>query len=559
MYILGLSFFYHDSAACLIKDGKVIAAVQEERFSRIKHDAAFPTKSVEYCLSEANISIEDIDYVSFYEKPFIKFERILETYIKTWPRCLPQVYKGLPVWFKDKLWTPQVIQKQLEFSGDILFVKHHLSHAASSFFASPFKSAALLTMDGVGEWETTTIGTGEDEIINLTQAINFPHSLGLLYSTITFFLGFKVNGDEYKVMGLAPYGKPKYADKILKELIQVEADGSFNLNLKYFTFPFGLRMSGKKMEKFFGIKRRVKDSALLETHKDIAASIQFVLEEIVVKIANHIHKKTGKDYLCLSGGVALNCVVNGRLLKETPFKDIFVQPAAGDAGGALGAALYTYYSLLKNKNLQESWKGPYLGPGFSDNEIEDFLHSKRIAYKQYSEEDLFTHIALQLKNQKIVGWFQGRSEYGPRALGNRSILADPRDVLMKDKINSIIKFREDFRPFAPSIIDKRAEEYFDMENKSPYMLFTAHTKNDSLKAVTHLDGSARVQTVSELQNVKYFKLLKAFEDSTGCPALLNTSFNVRSEPIVLTPDDAYNCFKNTGLDVLVLGNFIIEK
>jgi len=560
MNILGISAFYHDSAAALICDGKVIAAVQEERFTRVKHDFGFPMNAIKYCLKEGGIEIKDLDCIAFYDKPFIKFERILATCIATFPRSLPSFLKAIPLWVNEKLWTPQIIKRELDYEGDILFIEHHLSHAASAFLLSPFEEAAILTLDGVGEWATATYGIGRDKSIELLKEIRFPHSLGLLYNAFTYYLGFKVNSDEYKVMGLAPYGEPRYYDLIMNELVHVKEDGSFKINMKYFAYDYGLKMTNRHFDNLFGDPRRKPESELTKKHKDLAASIQKVTEEIMLRAAKHLHKVTGLKKLCLAGGVALNCVANGRILRETEFEDIFIQPAAGDAGGALGAAAYIYSALL-GKERTSKMKNSYLGPNFSNKEIEAYLKNGNIEYEELNDEDLVNKTAQLLIDKKVIGWFQGRMEFGPRALGARSILADPTNPDAKYIVNSKIKFREEFRPFAPTVLVDRVNDYFELTTPSPYMLLVAQVREDkrNIPAVTHVNGSARVQTINRSDHPLYYDLINNFYKKSGCPVILNTSFNLRGEPIVCTPYEAYLCFMRSGLDYLVLGNFILDK
>ena len=560
MYILGISCFYHDSAACLLKDGKIIAAVQEERFTRKKHDLSFPTNSINYCLKTAGIAIDDVAYVGFYEKPLIKFERLLTTYLATFPRSFVSFSKAMPLWLREKLWIPQIIRRDLNYKGEILFISHHLSHAASSFLVSPFDEAAILTMDGVGEWETATYGVGRDERIELLKHISFPHSLGLLYSAFTYYLGFKVNSAEYKVMGLAPYGRPLYYDLIMDKLIKVSPDGSFKLNMKYFAYDYGLTMTNSKFDRLFGKAARKPETELEEFHQDVAASLQKVTEEIILRMARHLHDETKMKNLCLAGGVALNCVANGRIVKETPFKDIFVQPAAGDAGGAVGAASYIYHSILGNKR-NYVMEHAFLGPEYSNDEIEKYLKEKNVEYTAYSDYELVKRAAGLINDQKVIGWFQGRMEFGPRALGARSILADPRNPDAKQIVNSKIKFREEFRPFAPTVLAQRCGEYFDLDVPSPFMLLVAQVRPDKrfMPSVTHVDGSARIQTITERENPLYHSLINEFYKLSGCPVVLNTSFNLRGEPLVMTPHDAYLCFMRSGLDHLAMGNFVLDK
>ncbi len=560
-YILGLSCFYHDSAACLLKDGVVIAAAQEERFTRKKHDSEFPKRAVQYCLNEAGITVDQLSYVAYYEKPFIKFDRILMTHLCSAPRGLLSFLKSMPVWLRQKLWISSIIKKELQFQGKIIYPEHHEAHAASTFFCSPFQSAAIMTLDGVGEWSTATCGWGENNKINLTHEIRFPHSLGLLYSAFTGFLGFKVNSGEYKVMGLAPYGNPTYYNLIMDNLIDVKADGSFQLNLKYFSFVHGLKMTGRKFEKLLGRKKRSKENRLTQDDFDVAASIQKVTEDIVLKIAKHLKIKTGMKNLCLAGGVALNCVANGRILREAGFDDIYIQPAAGDAGGALGAAAFAYYSVLNNERSLPVMKMPYVGPEYSESEIRKALDERGAVYQYYPTDELLKKTAVLLCEQNVVGWFQGRMEFGPRALGGRSILADPRDSKMKDKVNLKIKFRESFRPFAPTVLEEHVNEYFELDRASPYMLLVAQVRENKriIPAITHVDGSARIQTISKEDHPLYYNLIKEFHELSGIPVLINTSFNVRGEPIVGSPRDAYNCLMGTNMDYLVIGNYILDK
>ncbi len=594
MYILGISAFYHDSAACLILNGKIIAAAQEERFTRIKHDSSFPINSINYCLNEADIEGSNIDKVVFYEKPFLKFERLLETYLCFAPKGFTSFVKAMPLWIKEKLFQKSYLIKELKKTlGDkinwrdrLLFSEHHLSHAASAFYPSPFKSAAILTIDGVGEWTTTSYGIGNGNNLKLLKEIHFPHSLGLFYSAFTYYLGFKVNSGEYKVMGLAPYGDPKYVDLIKKNLIKINEDGSFQLNLKYFNFPIGLKMTNKNFDSLFKASARTSETNLTKREMDIAASVQRVTEEIIIKMAKHIRKISKEKNLCLAGGVALNCVVNGILYKKNIFEKIWIQPAAGDAGGSLGAALsvwYQYYSkdrfFIKEK---DSMLGSYLGPQFTDTEIENDLKKIGAKFKKFPQIDMLDKVTNYLIEEKAVGWMQGRMEFGPRALGSRSILADPRSPNMQKQLNLKVKFRESFRPFAPSILKEYVNEWFDFNDESPYMLFVADVKKDKQKemkdkdkllfgidklnltrsvvpAITHVDYSARIQTVEQETNHVYYKLIKSFMKATNCPILVNTSFNVRGEPIVCTPIDAFKCFMGTELDVLVIGNYILLK
>ncbi len=594
MIIVGVSAFYHDSAACLLRDGAIVAAAQEERFTRIKHDAAFPVQAILYCIKEAQIEASQIDYVVFYDKPFLKFERLLETYLAFAPRGFKSFITSIPIWLKDKLFQKSVIRKVLSdcISADVdwierlLFTEHHYSHAASAFFPSPFEQSAVLTMDGVGEWATTSLAIGNGNKLDIDSEIHFPHSLGLLYSAFTYYAGFKVNSGEYKVMGLAPYGEPRYTDLIKDNLVHISEDGSFQLDMSYFDYCTGLTMTNTRFDELFGAPPRCPESDLTQREMDIAASVQKVTEEIVIKLANGVRKETGQRNLCLAGGVALNCVANGVLLRENIFDDIWIQPAAGDAGGALGAALATWHVMLDQPRVPESnsdtMRGSYLGPDFSANEISASLKNLQAVFTVYKDDDLIEHTAQALSNGKAVGWMNGRMEFGPRALGGRSIIADPRSPKMQKQLNLKVKYRESFRPFAPSILYEDVAEWFELENDSPYMLLVASVadkkrlnlsdSDDSLfgidklnvprseiPAVTHVDYSARVQTVHEQTNPRYYKLLRKFKEITGCPVLINTSFNVRGEPIVCTPEDAFRCFMGTELDVLVVGNAILYK
>jgi carbamoyltransferase len=559
MYILGISCFYHDAAACLLENGNLVAVAQEERFTRKKHDFDFPINAVKFCLEKGGIDAQQIDYVGFYEKPLIKFERILYSHLANFPKSFLPFLQAIPLWLKDKLWIRNIIQKELNYEGEIFFLEHHLCHTASSFLVSPFEESAILTVDGVGEWATATYGKGEDKDITLFKEMRFPHSLGLLYSAFTYYLGFKVNADEYKVMGLAPYGKPSYYELIKKELIKIADDGSFKLNMKYFAFDYGLTMTNRKFNKLFGGLPRKPETEIEQKHKDLASSLQEVTEEIILKMANFVYSQTESNNLCLAGGVALNCVANGRLLKEGPFENIFIQPAAGDAGGAVGAAFLIYNSVLRNKR-SFVWEHSFLGPGYSSQEIEDFLVESKIPFKKYPFLELVGLVAGLLADGKVIGWFQDRMEFGPRALGNRSILADPRNPEMKDIINKKIKFREAFRPFAASILAEKLEEYFDLRGDSPYMLLAGKvTADDKIPAVTHIDKSSRIQTVTYRENPLLYDLLKEFHELTGCAVLLNTSFNRRGEPIVCTPMDALDCFMGSGLDYLVMQDLILDK
>lgn len=557
MYILGISCFYHNSAACLLKDGKIIAAAEEERFTRKKNDSDFPINAARFCLKEAGITGEELDYVGFYDKPILKFERILTTYIDEWPRSYSAFIKAIPVWLKQKLWVHEIIAKELNYEKEVFFAEHHLSHAASSFLVSPFKEAAILTIDGVGEWATTTYGVGRDKDVQLLKEIRFPHSLGLLYSALTYYLGFKVNSAEYKVMGASPYGEPKYVDKLL-ELIDIKEDGSFALDMKYFSYHYGLKMINKKFEEFFGQPARSPEGKMEQFHWDMAASLQKVTEEIVLKMVRHIKKETGMDNLCLAGGVALNCVANERILKEGGFKNLFIQPAAGDAGGALGIAFYIWNSILGH-DREYVMKANYFGPEYKTEEIKNFLDGKKIPYEICEGDELLDKAARLIVGQKVVGWFNGKMEWGPRALGNRSILADARNKENWQRVNLKIKFRESFRPFAPSVLEDRSKEYFDLDIPSPFMLLTAPVLQNTVPAVTHVNNSARIQTVNRDDNPLYYDLIKKFADLTGCPLIINTSFNVRGEPIVCSPSDAFSCFMNTEMDYLVMYPFVLEK
>jgi carbamoyltransferase len=593
--ILGISAYYHDSAAALVVDGEIIAAAQEERFSRRKHDAAFPREAIRYCLEEARLSANDLDYVAFYEKPFVKFERLLESYLAFSPRGFRSFMRAMPLWMRKKLHLGREIRKELDISRRIplIFTDHHESHAASAFFPSPFDEAAILTVDGVGEWSTATIGAGKGNKIALTRHLQFPHSLGLLYSAFTYYCGFKVNSGEYKLMGLAPYGKPVFADLILEKLLDLKADGSFRMDMSYFNYGSGLTMTNGRFDALFGGPPRRMESALLPRHFNLAASIQVVSEEILRRMAREAHRQTGSNNLVMAGGVALNCVANAKVLTDTPFANIWIQPAAGDAGGALGAALFVWYQLLdhpRHLGAQDAQKGSLLGPSFGDDAIREVVEDSGIAARHIEdEEELLEIIAALLADERVIGWFQGRMEFGPRALGSRSILADARSPAMQAKLNLKIKFRESFRPFAPIVLAEEAGRWFDLPKnaESPYMLLTApvasaqrrvltpeetatmesdpdlrHRVNiarSAIPAVTHVDYSARLQTIDRHRNPRLHRLLEVFRSSTGCPVLVNTSFNVRGEPIVCTPHNALQCFLATGIDVLVLGNFILEK
>jgi carbamoyltransferase len=562
MYILGVSSFYHDSAAALLRDGDLVAAAHEERFTRKRHDPDFPKRATEYCLREAGIGVEDLEYVVFYDKPFVKFERMLMTYLATAPRSLPSFTKAIPVWMKQKLWIPREIKKDIGYDGEVLFAEHHQSHAAAAYLPSPFEEAAILTLDGVGEWATATEGLGQGNDLQLLREIRFPHSLGLLYSAFTYYLGFKVNSAEYKVMGAAPYGKPKYAQQILQDLVDLREDGSFKLNMRYFAYDYGLTMTNRHFEKLFGMPRREPESKLEEFHWDMAASIQWVTEEVVLRMARDLHARTQQKNLCMAGGVALNCVANGRVVREGPFENLWVQPAAGDAGSALGAALLVHNTVLR-KPRSFRMQHAFWGPAYSDEEIRRFLDARKAPYQTCTREEMIRETARLLdEEQAVIGWFQGRVEWGPRSLGSRSIIADARNQENWKRVNLKIKFRESFRPFAPAVLEEKCGEWFDLDRESPYMLLVcqvAESRRGAIPAVTHVDNSARVQTVRREQHPDFYDLLRAFDQRTGCPVLINTSFNVRGEPIVCTPEDAYLCFMRTEMDVLVLGNQILRK
>jgi carbamoyltransferase len=592
--ILGISAFYHDSAACLLVDGQIIAAAQEERFSRKKHDLGFPFNAIQFCLDEAGISGADIDHVVFYEKPFPKFERLLETYLAYAPKGFKSFLMAMPVWLTEKLFQKRNLIKALETHIDsnvdwrskILFSEHHLSHAASAFYPSPFESAAVLTMDGVGEWPTTSLAIGNGNELEIIKEIHFPHSLGLLYSAFTYFTGFKVNSGEYKVMGLAPYGKQIYTQIILDNLIDLKPDGSFHLNMEYFDYPAGLKMTNKKFANLFGGPARQSEADLTQREMDLAASIQEVTEEVVLRLCRSIAKETGQRNLCLAGGVALNCVANGKLLRDGSFDNIWIQPAAGDAGGALGAALAVHYLMLNKSRTVDvtgnDMQGSYLGSGFSQSEIEQRLTDLGAVFETVDDEQLINETAQALASGKAVGWHQGRMEFGPRALGNRSILADPRNSDTQKTLNLKVKFRESFRPFAPSVLSEHVSQWFDINTDSPYMLLVAdvaqskkqemtaeqealfgieklNVRRSDIPAVTHVDYSARIQTVHRETNPRYHALISKFNELTGCPVLVNTSFNVRGEPIVESPDDAFRCLMGTGLDLLAIGNSILYR
>lgn len=588
--ILGISCFYHDSAAALVCDGEIVAAAQEERFSRIKHDPAFPKNAIEFVLKKRGLQIKDIDYIAFYDKPFIKFERLLESILDASPFGFRVWMKAVPSWMDHKLLIRKTIQKNLkELRPDtkFIFTEHHESHAAAAFFPSPFEKAAILTIDGVGEWTTNSWAIGHDNSIRIQQELHFPHSIGMLYSAFTAYTGFKVNSGEYKVMGLAPYGEPEFTQKIYDHIIDIKEDGSYHLNMEYFNYTAGLNMTTDKFHKLFGAPPRVSESNLSQREMNLARSVQDVVEEVMIRQSRHIHKTSGMDYLCLSGGVALNCVANGRILREGPYKDIWIQPAAGDAGSALGAALFTWYKILDNirdaKIAAISQKSSYLGPSFSSVEIKSWLDEKNIKYTEFKDKaQCAKATAKQLASEKVVGWFCGAMEFGPRALGSRSIIGDPRSEKMQSIMNLKIKFRESFRPFAPSVLREDVNKYFQHDGDSHYMLIVApvqesirrkmtsdeenlfgieklNVKRSNLPAITHVDYSARLQTVTKQTNPDYYQLIKAFKDLTGTGVIINTSFNVRGEPIVMNPEQAYTCFMRTGMDFLVLENFLLDK
>ena len=584
--ILGISAFYHDSAACLVRDGKIVAAAQEERFTRKKHDASFPKNAVAYCLREGGIQVSELDLVAFYEKPFLKFDRILHSYLAYAPSGLKSFLMAIPLWIRERIWMKDLVRRELGCDCKIIFPEHHESHAASAFFPSPFPEAAFLTIDGVGEWTTTSYGVGRGDRIQMLGELHFPHSLGLLYSAFTYFTGFRVNSGEYKLMGLAPYGEPKYVQLILRELIDLKEDGSFRLNMKYFNYGVGLTMTNAAFNRLFGRPPRRPESKLTQSDMDLARSIQDVTEEIMLRMARHVRNETGQRNLCLAGGVALNCVANAQILREKTFDQIWIQPAAGDAGGALGAALFAWHQVLGNKRTadgsNDSQRGSYLGPEYSNAEIRAYLKQQKIPFTELTEDELPEKIADLIQAEKVIGWFYGRMEFGPRALGARSIIGDAQSPKMQEVMNLKIKFRESFRPFAPSVLSERASEWFDLEAESPYMLLVAPvTKKrrremtaeqqqlfglekllairSEIPAVTHVDYSARVQTVTDSHQPMYYRMIKQFEEKSGCPVIINTSFNVRGEPIVGTPADAFTCFMRTNMDYLLLGNFLLEK
>lgn len=593
MNLIGISAHYHDSAAALIRDGRIVAAAQEERFTRKKHDPDFPAHAVRYCLQEAGLTLADIDGVVYYDKPLIKFERLLETYLAYAPSGFVSFVKAMPVWLKDKLYLKQTLKKELAKLGGckeaelppLLFTEHHQAHAASAFFPSPFEKAAVLCMDGVGEWATTSVWLGEGNQLTPLWEINFPHSLGMLYSAFTYYTGFKVNSGEYKLMGLAPYGEPKYVDLILDKLIDLKEDGTFRMDMQYFNYATGLTMTNDRFAELFGGPARQPESAISQKEMDLARSIQAVTEEIVLRLGRTVHRELGVDHLCLAGGVALNCVSNGRLLREGPFKEIWIQPAAGDAGGAIGCALAAYYAKSGAARVPEagdSMQGSYLGPRYATDEIRRQLDEYGAVYRELDDTEFFDQVSDVLADEKVVGWFQGRMEFGPRALGGRSIIGDPRSRNMQSVMNLKIKYRESFRPFAPSVRAEKVGEWFEQESASPYMLIVAPVREDKriamtaeeeklfgidklnvprsqIPAVTHVDYSARIQTIHRQTNPRYYRLIEAFEAKTGCPVLINTSFNVRGEPIVCTPQDAYRCFMRTEMDTLVIENFVLAK
>jgi carbamoyltransferase len=586
MNILGLSAFYHDSAACLVRDGEIIAAAQEERFTRKKHDASFPEQAVRYCLRESGLNVNELDYVTFYEKPFLKFDRILHTYLTYAPVGLRSFLMAIPLWIRERIWMKELIRRELGCVCKVLFPEHHESHAASAFFPSPFSEAAFLTCDGVGEWTTTSYGVGRGNQIQMLAELRFPHSLGLLYSAFTYFTGFRVNSGEYKLMGLAPYGQPKYRDLILRELIDLKDDGSFRLNMKYFNYGVGLTMTNVAFNRLFDRPPRKPESKLTQSDMDLACSVQDVTNEVILRMARHVRKETGQRNLCLAGGVALNCVASGLLLRERIFDRIWIQPAAGDAGGALGAALFAWHQILnkerKTDDVNDSQRGSYLGPEYRNNEIRAYLERQKIAFTELTDDELPGKIAELINAQKVIGWFYGRMEFGPRALGARSIIGDARSPKMQELMNLKIKFRESFRPFAPAVLRERSSDWFELDEESPYMLLVAPvsknrrheiaadqqdlfglqkllTIRSDIPAVTHVDFSARIQTVTDRNQPMFYRVIKNFEQRYGCPVIINTSFNVRGEPIVATPEHAFTCFMRTNMDYLLLGNFLLEK
>ena len=586
MNILGLSAFYHDSAACLVRDGEIIAAAQEERFTRKKHDASFPKHAVMYCLREGGIVVNELECVAFYEKPFLKFDRILHSYLAYAPAGLKSFLIAIPLWIRERIWMKELIRRELGCDCKVFFPEHHESHAASAFFPSPFPEAAFLTIDGVGEWTTTSYGVGSRNHIQMLAELRFPHSLGLLYSAFTYFTGFKVNSGEYKLMGLAPYGQPKYRDVILRELIDLKDDGSFRLNMKYFNYGVGLTMTNAAFNRLFDRPPRKPESKLTQSDMDLARSIQDVTDEIMLRMARHVRKQTGQRNLCLAGGVALNCVANGHILRERIFDRIWIQPAASDAGGALGAALFAWHQILgkerKADDVHDSQRGSYLGPTYSNDKIRAYLETQKIPFTELTDDELPEKIADLINAQKVIGWFYGRMEFGPRALGARSIIGDPQSPKMQELMNLKIKFRESFRPFAPSILREKLSDWFELDEESPYMLLVAPvsknrrreviadeqnlfglqkllTIRSEIPAVTHVDYSARIQTVTDQHQPMFYRMIKKFDERYGCPVIINTSFNVRGEPIVATPEDAFICFMRTNMDYLLLGNFLLEK
>lgn len=582
MIILGISCYYHDAAAALVRNGDIIAAAQEERFTRVKHDPGFPTHAVAYCLKEARCDIQDVDFVVFYDKPFLKFERILETVVVEAPKGLRSALKAIPIWIKQKLWIEESIRNELGFEGKILYPEHHMSHAASAYYPSPFDEAAVLTIDGVGEWTTASIGHGIGNKLTIRKELSFPHSLGLLYSAFTYHAGFKVNSGEYKLMGLAPYGKPEYADRIFSDMIDLKEDGSFRMDQTYFDYASGLKMTSGAFAELVGFEPRKPDDAMTQQVMDLAASIQVVTEEIMVRMAREAVRATGSRNLCLAGGVALNCVGNGRILREGVVDRLWIQPASGDAGGALGAALAAWHQYLqkpRKANPKDSMKGAFLGPSYSNVHVRNWLDDQHLPYHKMEDASLYERMAEWIDQGLIIGWLNGRMEFGPRALGHRTILGDARNPEMQRKLNLSIKYRESFRPFAPAVLAEHAADYFDLDVESPYMLLTApvnahqrkrvddgfsgmdqlYQQRSSVPAVTHVDYSARVQTIDEHRNPSFHKMLSAFHRRTGCPVVINTSFNVRGEPPVQSPADAWNCFMATEMDVLVLENFVLFK
>ena len=586
VHILGISAYYHDSAACLLRDGEIVAAAQEERFTRIKHDPSFPERAVAFCLREGGLVPGDLDAVAFYEKPFLKFERLLQTYLAFAPLGLRSFLTAMPLWIRKKLWMRDNIRKELGVEARIVFPEHHESHAASAFFPSPYREAAFLTIDGVGEWTTTSWGIGRDNEVQILAELQFPHSLGLLYSAFTYYTGFKVNSGEYKVMGLAPYGEPRYRDLILTELMDLKEDGSFRLNMEYFDYCTGFTMTNGKFDRLFGGPPRKPESPLTQRDMDLARSVQDVTEEVMLRIARTIHRETGQKNLCLAGGVALNCVGNGKILREGPFENLWIQPAAGDAGGAVGAALFTWHQVLDQRReageRADRMRGACLGPAWDRNGILTYLQKYGVAFTELTEQELPGAIADLIASEKVIGWFQGRMEFGPRALGSRSILGDARSPKMQEVMNLKIKFRESFRPFAPTVLREKVSEYFELDRESPYMLLVApvrkeicremsgeeqdrfgldklHVVRSCVPAITHVDYSARVQTVDREVNPLFYKTIEALNERHGCPLVINTSFNVRGEPIVCSPEDAYRCFMRTNMDYLVMGLFLLDK